>query len=1062
MNDVKFDEEAVFQVARKIEQPEARAAYLRELCGSDRDLQVRLEALLRVHDQEPSFLAVSPVDVTVDSPQVAELSGTVIGPYKLLEQIGEGGMGTVFMAEQTHPVRRKVALKVIKPGMDSRQVVARFEAERQALALMDHPNIAKVHDAGTTNAGLPYFVMELVRGIPITDYCDKARLSIPERLDLFVLVCRAVQHAHQKGIIHRDLKPSNVLVTLIDGAAVPKVIDFGVAKATGAALTDRSLFTGFAQMIGTPLYMSPEQAELSGVDVDTRSDVYALGVLLYELLTGTTPIDREALGKAAYDEIRRIIREQETPTPSTRLGSLGATLDSVSANRQADARTLGHAVRGELDWIVMKALEKDRTRRYETANDLAADVMRHLADQPVEACPPSPGYKLKKYARKHRRLLSTAVAFLVLLVLGVVVSTWQAVRATAAAKAEGQANERAQQSLVQVEKANEILGSIFKDLDPGAEEKEGKPLRVLLGERLDRATRELEGEAVGDPLTVAKLQMTLGSSQRALGYPEKAIALFTRARATYTSMLGPEHLDTLNSMGELASAYKIAMKPDLALPLSQETLRRVKAKLGPEHVHTLNSMNNLAGAYASAGKLDLALPLLEETVRLKKVVLGPEAPDTLASMSNLGELYRSNGKLGSALPLLERTLELQKARLGPDHWNTLASMSNLSHAFYDSGKLDQALHLFEETTRLTKTKLGPDHPKTLSSMSGLAQAYRDSGKLDQALPLFEESTRLSRAKLGSEDPRTLACMNCLALAYRETGKLDQAMPLLEEALRLYTAKLGPDHPATLINMSNLASVYQDLGRFDEAVALNENMCMLFKAKLGPEHPNTLNGMNNLAVTYWNAGKLEKGLPLLEETFKLIKAKLGPEHSRSLIAMSTLAGMYAEAHNHAEAVRLAEELVAIRRRKLPADELGLAKILARLGRNLLLARQPTEAQSSLRECLAIRERKEPDSWATFEAKSLLGGALLGQENYAEAEPLLLEGYEGMKQREARMTVPERRRLTEAAELLVRLYEAINQPKQAAVWREEARPKPVSGTSKDSKSNEPTDGPSRPRS
>ena len=378
----------------------------------------RVEALLRAYDR-PRRLLDSPGALT---PTVAhdppdERVGSLIGPYKLLEQIGEGGMGVVFMAEQTQPVRRKVALKVIKPGMDTRQVVARFEAERQALAMMDHPNIAKVHDAGATESGRPYFVMELVRGIPITDYCDREQLAIPERLELFVLVCRAVQHAHQKGVIHRDLKPSNILVTVIDGVAVPKVIDFGVAKATGASLTERTLFTGFHQFIGTPQYMSPEQADLSGVGVDTRSDIYALGVLLYELLTGTMPFDAATLKRAAFDELRRIIREEEPPRPSTRLGSLGTTRATVSANRRTDARRLDRALRGELDWIVMKALEKDRRRRYETASAFAADVLCYLKDEPVEACPPSAWYRFRKFARRNTRALLTAAAVALAVVL---------------------------------------------------------------------------------------------------------------------------------------------------------------------------------------------------------------------------------------------------------------------------------------------------------------------------------------------------------------------------------------------------------------------------------------------------------------------------------------------------------------------------------------------------------------------------------------------------------------------------------------------------------------------
>ncbi|WZP00902.1 serine/threonine-protein kinase [Isosphaeraceae bacterium EP7] len=378
-----------------------------------------------------------------------ERPGTVIGLYKLREVIGEGGMGTVYLAEQTIPVRRWVALKVIKPGMGSKQVVARFEAERQVLAMMDHPNIARVLDAGMTPVGHPYFVMELVRGLPISEYCDRQQLSVAERLELFVLVCRAVQHAHQKGIIHRDLKPSNVLVTVIDGVGVPKVIDFGVAKAAGQALTDNTVYTGFHQFVGTPLYVSPEQAELSGVDVDTRSDIYSLGVLLYELLTGTTPFDSETLKRAAFDEMRRIIREEEPQRPSTRLSSLGDNLSAVSARRKADPRRLGTSMKGELDWVVMKALEKDRRRRYETANDFAADVMRHLNDQPVEACPPTARYRLGKFARRHRIALTTTALVGGALLAGVAASVAMAIRAAEAERQTASSLEQARGSLAE-------------------------------------------------------------------------------------------------------------------------------------------------------------------------------------------------------------------------------------------------------------------------------------------------------------------------------------------------------------------------------------------------------------------------------------------------------------------------------------------------------------------------------------------------------------------------------------------------------------------------------------
>src|SRR5262245_23200116 len=445
-----FDKLREIFLAALEQAPEQRDAYLDQICAGDDELRRNVAAMVRAQaaGEGPLDRGALPNEHTGAHEHVAEGPGTIIGPYKLLEQIGEGGFGVVYMAEQTEPVRRSVALKILKPGMDTRQVVARFEAERQALAIMDHPNIAKVFDGGATASGRPYFVMELVKGIPITDYCDQNQLTPRERLELFVDICHAVQHAHQKGIIHRDLKPSNVLVTLHDARPVVKVIDFGVAKATGPQAVEQTLLTGVAQLIGTPLYMSPEQAALNGLDVDTRSDIYSLGVLLYELLTGTTPFARERFKQAGYDEIRRIIREEEPPKPSTRISTLdqersvGTAHDAadggqcppydaatIAAQRKSEPRKLRQLFCGELDWIVMKSLEKDRNRRYESASALARDIGLYLHDEPVQACPPSAWYRFRKFARRNKMVLTTAALVAAALVLGTIVSIWQGVRA---------------------------------------------------------------------------------------------------------------------------------------------------------------------------------------------------------------------------------------------------------------------------------------------------------------------------------------------------------------------------------------------------------------------------------------------------------------------------------------------------------------------------------------------------------------------------------------------------------------------------------------------------------
>jgi serine/threonine protein kinase len=994
-------EQTIFDAARQMADAQARAAYLDTACAGNPELRARLERLFQANVEADQFLAADPFELgeadrqTTDVPAWSEGPGSVIDKYKLLERLGEGGFGVVYMAEQKEPVKRRVALKIIKVGMDTREVVARFEAERQALALMDHPNIAKVLDAGATSVGLqppppvpgpspprpaeaeqrrvaplsarPYFVMELVRGTKITDYCDGKNLSTRDRLDLFVKVCAAVQHAHQKGIIHRDLKPSNILVTVNDGVAVPKIIDFGIAKATQMELTEKTVFTRFQQFLGTPAYMSPEQAELTSVDIDTRSDIYSLGVLLYELLTGRTPFDAKELLKAGLDEMRRTIREQEPQRPSTRVTTLkGDELTTTAKRRGLEAPKLASVLRGDLDWIVMKCLEKDRARRYETANGLAMDIQRHLKSEPVVACPPSNLYRFQKFIRRNRFAFASAASVAAALLLGLTVAIWMYLQERAARQQQARLRQEAELARISETRQRQIA--------------ETNELRALANARTAMAmahqSRQLN--------TFFKSMLRGAGPSRAAG---RDTAMLRDLLDKTTQRIAKELTNMpeveIDLRGALAITYDELGSYQQEEEIARKSLELARSHFPPDSDPVSKALYQVAFALTSLGKEKEAEPLALEGVQIhrKRLAELTEGATALRQELNVDIPRDERGLLSESLDTAVRD---QRELL-------CASLYNLGHIYFDQRKFPEADQIFRETLAVLR-ELHPEGNRDVATqLNGLGLALIEEGDPAQAEACLRDALAMYRKLYGGKaHPDIAIALANVGLSLKSQGKFPEAEVQLREGLEMGRQMLGPDHRDVFHNLINLASVVQSQNRLAEAESLQREALAMARRL----------GRDGLVAT----------------------------------ALDGLGGTLRAESKLNEAEQVISEAVTVRRKLYGGEDLRTAEALANLAFVVEQMGRAAEAEPIARECLAVREKQIPDDWRTFNARSLLGSSLLAQKKYSEAEPFLISGCEGIEQRLAKISGGGGKvRLKEALQRVVHLYEETSQLEKAVEWK-----------------------------
>jgi non-specific serine/threonine protein kinase/serine/threonine-protein kinase len=987
-------------------------------------------------------------------PKAAPEGPRYLGPYRLLHSLGEGGMGQVWLADQDEPVRRKVAVKVIKAGMDTKQVVARFESERQALALMNHAAIAKVFDGGSTPEGRPYFVMEYVAGISLTEHCDRHKLDTKARLELLCEICAGVQHAHQKAVIHRDLKPSNILITLADDKPQPKIIDFGIAKATGQRLTDHTLQTALGAVVGTPEYMSPEQADPTGQDVDTRSDVYSLGVILYELLTGELPFGAKELRTANPVELQRKLREEDPPRPSVRVSKPSPQTQSAAKNRGTEQPVLRSLLKGDLDAITMKALEKQRSRRYGTPTELAEDLQRYLRQEPVLAQPPSAAYRTRKYVQRNKPLVTGVLAVFVSLVAGVVVSASQAQRARAAERlaASEAAAARATSEFLQ----KDLLGQADVAQQEGAGGKADPDIKVRT--LLDRAAAKVEGRFTGQPEVEAAIRGTIGEAYQGLGlYPEAHLQL-SRALEVSGKSLGAGHPQTLAAAAALADLETDEGSYPQAEALLQQTLEGQRRALGPEHPATLRTLVALGRVAYGQGKRPEAQAAFTRALELQRRALGPEHRETLATLRLLANTYTVSNQPDAALALYRQVLEAQRRTLGPEHPDTLATMGGLSIFFSNFERPVEAVALLEEFLPIARRVFGREHPRTLSALLTLARVDLQAGKFAGAEAAAREVHQARSKVLGPDHPQTLEVLALLGVLYFEwgryalaeetsrkawdtlartagpesvrsldaeegvaaavgaQGRLAAAAALLEQVVEMRRRTQGPDYRDTLLSATSLAALRAEQGRLDEAAAQQTGLLETTTRVLGAGSIHMLGLRTDLGQTLCWKGDYARAGPLLAETAALARRARGPDHPATLAALQAGGACALREGKPAEAAALLGEALAGRRTRLGDGHPLTQETAVDLALALHAQGKFDEGAALARTALAEGEKARPEAWQTSFARSVLGACLAGERKAAEARPLLRAGVQGMEAQRERIPVPLRERLEWARERL----------------------------------------------